>query len=109
DNTYTSSIVLTPSTTSINEIPGIVSELNVYPNPVSEYLAVSFQMHVSEPVSIELIDINGRKIEIFKRELLSPGIIKKLIDIKEKIIRPGFYFMKVWVGDKFISKNISIL
>ena len=108
DNTYTSSIVLTPSTTSINEIPGIVSELNVYPNPVSDHLSVSFQVHVSESVSIELVDINGRKIEVFRRELLSPGIIKKSIDIKDKNIKPGIYFMKVWVGDKFISKNISI-
>lgn len=109
DNTYTSSIVLAPSTTSINEIPGIVSELNVYPNPVSDYLSVSFQVHVSESVSIELVDINGREIEVFRRELQSPGIIKKSIDIKDKNIKSGIYFMKVWVGDKFISKNISIL
>lgn len=108
DNTYTSSIVLTPSTTSINEIPGIVSELNVYPNPASDHLSVSFQAHISEAVSIELIDINGRKIEVFKRELLSPGIIKKSIDIKDKNIKPGIYFMKVCAGDKFISKKISI-
>lgn len=109
DNTYTSSIILTPAATSINEIPGIVSELNVYPNPVSDYLSLSFQMHISEIVSIELVDINGRNIEVFKWELMPPGIIKKSIDIKDKNIKPGIYFMKVWVGDKFISKNISIL
>ncbi|MES2397510.1 MAG: choice-of-anchor V domain-containing protein [Bacteroidota bacterium] len=108
DNTYTSSIVLTPATTSIEEISGVLTELNVYPNPVSDYLSVSFQMHISEPVSIELVDINGRTIEVFKQESVSPGIIKKSIDIKDKNIKPGIYFMKVCVGDKFISKNISI-
>ncbi len=110
DFTYTKTIVLNQSAaSSIDEIPGILSELNVYPNPASDYLSVSFQIDVSEAVSIELIDIDGKKIEVFKKELLTPGMIKKSIDIKYKNIKPGIYFMKVSVGDKSISKTISIL
>lgn len=110
DFTYTKTIVLNPSAaSSIEEIPGTISNINIYPNPASEKLAVEFQTYSTNTVSIELIDVEGRQIELLKPELVSQGAISRTIDIKDKSIKQGIYLLKITIGDKSISKRISIL
>lgn len=109
DNIYTASVALTPFTTSINEIPGVLTELNVYPNPVSDHLNITFQSHYTDALGIELFDINGRKVQLLKPEPVRKGTITKSFDIKEKGIAPGMYLIKITTGNRSVSKRISVI
>tara|TARA_Y100001934_G_C12373851_1_gene787986 strand:+ start:132 stop:1571 length:1440 start_codon:yes stop_codon:yes gene_type:complete len=81
--------------------------LDTYPNPFNPGCNILYEMTVAGMVKLELYDVNGRFIEIIKRENLQPG--KYQFYWEPKNISTGSYFIKIVDGKHFEYKKILYL
>jgi len=73
-----------------------ISSLKIYPNPVTNYLTVSFKPNnLTEDISIKLIDLSGR--EVYSANFKATTQFYK--DIYFKNIHSGIYFILIENGD----------
>lgn len=69
----------------------IVNDLRVFPNPASDYCNISFSKTSSEPVSMELYDIRGRKLKAISGIGSGTGDFNHRIDVQD--IPAGYYLL----------------
>lgn len=81
--------------------------LNVYPNPVTSTATIDFTLNSSELVKVEMINAIGELVHAEAPVNYSAGQNKIIIDASN--FNNGIYFVNVTVGDKVISKKVSIL
>src|SRR5690554_7690875 len=67
---------------------GSNSEVNIYPNPTSDFLTIDFNTLNSEKIQISLIDMNGKLI---KQEFFTPNKGKNHKQINVQTISQGMY------------------
>ncbi|HTE25044.1 zinc-dependent metalloprotease [Flavitalea sp.] len=72
-------------------------------NPFTDVIDLSFEQTWSAPATIELIDLNGRRIMI---KQMPAGQKTMKIDISNRHLTPGVYMLKVRAGDLNITKKI---
>ncbi|GGD53759.1 hypothetical protein GCM10011514_17400 [Emticicia aquatilis] len=87
-----------------NEAPNN-AVVNVYPNPVSEQLSVSFDSEPNKQISITILDNRGRVVE--QRKLKSVGgNQQEKFDIKN--LTSGQYLLKINTSQQEVVKKIVI-
>lgn len=107
DNAYTTSITLTPSATSVNELEGIIENISVFPNPAPEYFTISFENLSGEQIEIAIIDIAGKQVSAPYSGKDPKGEVKKFFDIKN--IAKGSYWIRISQGEKSMMKKLVII
>ena len=95
---------------SFTPLPGdkILANVKVYPNPVSDYLNMTYSISKDSNVTIRIMDVLGNEITTLFSESLSEGEHNNTFSISSKI-SSGFYFVRVSVGSEIITKRISVL
>ena len=78
------------TTTGINEMPDLIENVSVYPNPLSEETMISFSPPVKGNAQLNITDLVGREINTFS---LSNGT--KSISFKRGNLPAGIYFYKL--------------
>lgn len=93
-----------------NPLPGdkILANVKVYPNPVSDYLNMTYSLSKDSNVTIRIMDVLGNEITTLFSERQSTGEHSNNFNISSKI-SSGFYFVRVSVGSEIITKRISVL
>ena len=86
----------------------ILANVKVYPNPVSDYLNMTYSISKDSNVTIRIMDVLGNEITTLFSESLSEGEHNNTFSISSKI-SSGFYFVRVSVGSEIITKRISVL
>ena len=69
----------------------IVNDLRVFPNPATDYCNISYSKTSSEPVSIEIYDIGGRKLKALSGIGGGIGDFNHRIDVQD--IPAGYYLL----------------
>ena len=77
-------------------------ELNIYPNPTSDYIKVSSKLTDNNDVKLTLIDLNGKIIKTINKENVS--IFNETININN--LPTGIYNLIIQVDNKIYSKKI---
>ena len=81
------------------------SSVRIYPNPASELLTIDIELEeVSDIVTLELVDIQGRMIMADKYQ----NVKNDVLTINVKNIPNGVYFMNVRSDAGFTSKKVMI-
>ncbi len=71
----------------------IVSDLQVFPNPATDIINVSFSQEVPQNVSLELLDVRGRKLRQASNLNGGTGVVNYSLDINE--LPAGFYLLRL--------------
>jgi hypothetical protein len=95
------------SQTGIEDLQSVITSLNIYPNPSSEILKISLQLKEGTLLSIDILDLNGRKIATVMNEKLSAGLINE--QFNTKTLPNGNYFLRVNANGKTSSSKIQII
>lgn len=82
------------------------NSLNVFPNPVSAYTTVSFLLSTASDVTIELIDVNGRMVNILAKKKFPAG--KHDLTFHRNAISAGIYFLQVKTIEGISMKKLVI-
>ncbi len=85
--------------TSLPENPSRSFSYNIYPNPATDNITVSYELFAKSDVEIALYSINGRKIRSFFRDELDRGLYNKIIYLRENGIQPGIYLLRLQVNN----------
>jgi len=101
-------LVQVPGTTAVD--PGLSVDFalrGIVPNPAVTQMSVSFVLASSEPASLELVDVTGRRW--MDREVGSLGAGPHRIDIgTEGRFPPGLYFMRLTQAHRVASTRVAI-
>jgi len=87
------------STEPVPEIPDVVSLFSVYPNPFASNATVELELQSTEYVTIELLDILGRRIQHLFAGPLAAGS-KMNVPVTVSGISNGVYAIRV-IGESF--------
>jgi len=74
NNMYLDNINLTSELVSSTRTPGEIESVSLYPNPTAEYAYIDFTLMESAPVSIEIFDLTGKRVDtVLGRTQLGAG------------------------------------
>ncbi len=105
-------VKLNPFVTSIEENNSNISDLNLFPNPVSSSASISFSLNETKTVSIKIYDITGREIKTLVNEKLNAGehqIAWNITNQNNQPVDAGIYFVIINEGDNIVSKKITVI
>ena len=77
-----------------------IDKINIFPNPVEDFLNINFGNNLYETSDIHLTDLEGNKIKTFKAE----GINDLNIDLS--FLKAGIYIININFNNKIISHKI---
>ncbi|MBE0639755.1 MAG: DUF4397 domain-containing protein, partial [Bacteroidales bacterium] len=93
------------NTSSIDDIVE-VSSLSIYPNPVTSFVNVNFNLKQTTEVEIELFNLLGSKMISDNLNSLS-GSQQHRLDVSS--LPEGLYIMVINAGDEAVSRKIQIV
>ena len=77
--------------------------VNLFPNPISNSLSMSFELKLSESLLFEIFDTKGCEITS-KKEFLLAGNHTKTINVDK--LSSGVYLLKITGNKTFFAKKI---
>jgi hypothetical protein len=98
-------VLLLPETTNINQLISNESDIRVFPNPVTDYLNVSFKLQEAGNIDISIYDFTGRKVQTVVNKSYNTG--SYLVTGNIDNLSPGLYFISVGDGTSNVVKQIS--
>jgi hypothetical protein len=94
------------STLGIDEPAIDPASLNVFPNPATDALNISFDLKNNSNARVEMIDVTGRMVSSSDFGKLNKGTYNEKINIDN--LTPGMYMLKIITGENQISKKVVI-
>jgi len=95
-------VIIVTAATAIPSVSNDINTFNVFPNPASDYINVSYTLNASAMVNIRLINVAGVEVADILRETQGPGNYNKTYSLK-KDLAPGIYYVS------FITDNQSYI
>lgn len=85
-----------------------LSNVKVFPNPVSGQINLSFKLGKEINVSIKIMDALGNEISTLLSQRLAEGDQTHTFNLSSNL-KGGFYFIRIMAGTETIVKRIQIL
>jgi len=86
----------------------LVSNVQVFPNPITDQINLRYNVSKNSSVSIKIMDILGNEVITLFSQRVDPGEQKFTFNLNNKLTS-GFYFVRLVVGNESVIKRISIL
>lgn len=96
----------TTSTQQVVNIEDNIEDFKVYPNPASDKILVSFITNRINKISISIVDLMGREIMQYQKDVISSGL--QSFDLPLNTLENGLYFVKIDNGNSTSSKKIIV-
>ena len=99
------------STARINVIrtdDKLLTDVQVYPNPVTDQINVKYVLSRNALVTIKIMDVLGNDVMTLVSQRIGQGEQSFTYPIANKLSR-GFYFLRVVAGTESVIKRISVL
>jgi hypothetical protein len=106
DYGYTTLLKLQASPAGIHELSSALN-LQVFPNPVSEHMVVSYSLKQASAVKMELYSVNGQKVEEWISGMQAAGSYTKTMELK-RALPEGVYLLKLTENEQAVTKKIFI-
>ena len=101
---YKGSVTTQEGPTGIADIADKVSELNIFPNPISNQFSMSFDLKEANPVSSQLYSIDGKLVKELINEKIENGHVVSQFDVQD--LQSGIYMVRLNIGDASVTKRI---
>lgn len=101
---YKAAIPIQQCSSGIEDISSMVADLNIFPNPVSNELGISFNLLEAANVSSQLYSLDGREVNQLMNEKVNGGNFVRSFNMND--LPSGIYLMKLNVGGATITKKI---
>lgn len=105
---------LKPAVTSTAKISVIrtddklLTDVQVYPNPVTDQINVKYILARNAIVTVKVMDVLGNDVVTLVSQRIGTGEQSFTYPINNKLSR-GFYFLRVTAGTESVIKRISVL
>lgn len=85
----------------------LLSNVKVYPNPISEQLNVNYTLNKEATMTIKMMDFLGNEVATLLSRKLSAGEQNASFSISNELKR-GLYFIRFIAGNETVIKRISV-
>ena len=92
---------------SVDEVATDNFGLEIYPNPTKDVSNITFNLETMETVSVEIYNATGSLVYQENYGTLNAG--KQKLTFNGSDLNSGFYFINLTIGDKIVSKKVSLL
>lgn len=82
------------------------SPISVYPNPFIESTQISFYNDKTQPVYVDVVDIQGRIIKVIENSTLTEGN-KNYTFVPKSDETATYYYLRIKLGDNMTTKSIQ--
>jgi len=99
------------STAKINVIrtdDKLLTDVQVYPNPVTDQINVKYILSRNALVTVKVMDVLGNDVMTLVSQRIGSGEQSFTYPVSNKLSR-GFYFIRVVAGTESVIKRISVL
>ena len=86
--------IIVVAATAVPSVPENVSAFEVFPNPASSFVTISYTLHKSTFVNIRLINTVGVEIADIIKESQAPGRYESIFYLNDDLI-PGIYYINI--------------
>ena len=93
---------------STTDIPKNLSDWNVFPNPVTEYSVLDYELTTSSDIKLELYDMLGQQIALIAEEKQPKGKYQYQIGKYLTKQAKGMYFVTMEVDGKQVTQKLMI-
>jgi hypothetical protein len=81
---------------------------NVFPNPASEYISISYELLNPSRVDIAIYSIYGKEVKKVMNSIQDHGLYNKLINTRESGLQPGMYLVVLLVDNRPFVKRFLL-
>lgn len=107
DETYYTQLTINPASSSTASQKAEDNEMIVYPNPATNNLTISFTLNEASPFKAELMDTQGKLVQVLYRKEYAVGTVTKSITLASGI-KHGIYLVRITTDKGESSKRIII-
>jgi plastocyanin len=100
-------IITVTATAGIENLSFDSPVVQVYPNPASYCIKVSYSLDSKTVVNIRLVDVTGKTVEDFVSETREPGVQADTYSLSQSV-KPGLYFVDVRYGNHSYVKKVVV-
>ncbi|RYY08743.1 MAG: T9SS type A sorting domain-containing protein, partial [Chitinophagaceae bacterium] len=86
----------------------LLSNVQIYPNPVTDQLNLKYEVSRNTNVTIKIVDVLGNDIVTIFSQRVETGDQKFTYSLNSKLSR-GFYFVRIIAGTESSIKRLSVL
>jgi hypothetical protein len=86
----------------------LLSNVLVYPNPITDQINLKYEISRNTLVSIKILDVLGNEVITIFSQRVEPGEKTYTYLLNNKLPR-GFYFIRIIAGTESVIKRISVL
>ena len=86
----------------------LLSDVMIYPNPITDKLNLTYNVRKNTTVSIKIMDVLGNEVMTLLSQRVEAGEQKNTFQISTRL-SSGFYFVRMIVGTESVIKRISVL
>jgi hypothetical protein len=99
-------LALIGAPTGINDIPGNISKLNVYPNPAINKVTVSIELIEQTDLTIDIVDITGKQIAVISKDKNASGSLNRTYNTDA--LANGIYTIRINAGGKVVNRKLNV-
>jgi hypothetical protein len=101
-----SAVVDIPTAVSVPEYNSLTYDLNLYPNPVSDMVTITYSLQENTQVEIAIYDILGKKISELYKGQRNSGITSFRCDMSQ--LSNGAYYILMKTRDGTVVKELLL-
>lgn len=95
------------SSTFVSSRDNFIDNLSVYPNPVVDLLKISFKSGYKSIATISFFNNIGKQVFVQESDVV-PGNNLFSIDMRNKSIEPGIYFVQIAVQSEVLTRKLIV-
>lgn len=95
------------SATGVNESFNSCSPLSVFPSMIQTTAEIKFELNSDNMVLLEIIDVNGKRLEILTNQKYASGTHSIKFDLSS--YSSGVYFIKMTYADQEVKQKIVVV
>jgi hypothetical protein len=88
------------------DVPEAYTEMQIFPNPASDVVNVSFYLSESSDVTISVVDMVGK--QVYRNEVGTESFGPRQYKVNTSNLQSGIYFMRLEIGSTSHVQKISI-
>ncbi len=86
----------------------LLTDVSIYPNPITDKLYLTYNVKKNTNVSIKIMDVLGNDVMTLMAQHVEAGEQKNTFQLSNRL-SSGFYFVRMIVGTESVIKRISVL
>jgi len=95
------------SSAFVSSKDNFIDNLSVYPNPVVDLLKISFKSGYKSIATISFFNNIGKQVFVQESDVV-PGNNLFSIDMRNKSIEPGIYFVQIAVQSEVLTRKLIV-